>query len=231
MALLRVALVPLVAIGQTSVDHPGRPTATCSRRCLLLVGVWAVALLGAHALAAAGRVPPLHRLARVEPVVDLMALGALTYTSGGPYSEARLAFFALPLVAAFRLRPALTAAWTRGGDRRLRPDLAPAPGDAHGRGRRRDRRARALPGVGRGGRRRAVGPAGRARPAAPRRSPTSAAGWSPRRSPPRIASASGSRRCCTTRRSRTCCWRATSCATIIAATTRTPIAAPTRRWR
>ena len=44
--------------------------------------------------------------------MDLVALGALTYTSGGPYSEARLAFFALPLVAAFRLRPALTAAWT-----------------------------------------------------------------------------------------------------------------------
>ena len=66
----------------------------------------------AHALAAARRLHPLQRLARVEPIVDLVALGALTYTSGGPYSEARLAFFALPLVAAFRLRPALTAAWT-----------------------------------------------------------------------------------------------------------------------
>ncbi len=111
VALLRVALVPLLVLGQTSVDHPG-PDSDLFAPLVLLVGVWALGLLGAHALAAAGRVPPLHRLARIEPIVDLIALGALTYTSGGPYSEARLAFFALPLVAAFRLRPALTAAWT-----------------------------------------------------------------------------------------------------------------------
>jgi two-component system NarL family sensor kinase len=111
MALLRVALVPLVAIGQSAVDHPG-PDSDVFTPLLVLVGVWAVGLLAAHALAAAGRVPSMHRVARIEPVVDLVAIAALTYTSGGPYSEARLAFFALPLVAAFRLRPALTAAWT-----------------------------------------------------------------------------------------------------------------------
>jgi two-component system NarL family sensor kinase len=111
VALLRVALVPLVVLGQTAVDHPG-PDSDLFTPIVLLVALWALGLLVAHALAAAGRVHPLPRLARVEPIVDLIALGALTYTSGGPYSEARLAFFALPLVAAFRLRPALTAAWT-----------------------------------------------------------------------------------------------------------------------
>ena len=111
VALLRVVLVPLVVLGETSVDHPG-PDSDLFTPLVLLVGLWALGLLAAHALAVAGRLPPLHRLARIEPIVDLIALGALTYTSGGPYSEARLAFFALPLVAAFRLRPALTAAWT-----------------------------------------------------------------------------------------------------------------------
>lgn len=111
VALLRVALVPLVVLGQTAVDHPG-PDSDLFTPIVLLVALWALGLLVAHAMAAAGRLHPLHRLARVEPIVDLVALGALTYTSGGPYSEARLAFFALPLVAAFRLRPALTAAWT-----------------------------------------------------------------------------------------------------------------------
>jgi two-component system NarL family sensor kinase len=111
MALLRVVLVPLVAIGASAVDHP-TPDSDLFAPLLVVVAIWAVGLLVVHALAAAGRVPRPRRLARAEPVVDLLALAALTYTSGGPYSEARLAFFALPLVAAFRLQPALTAAWT-----------------------------------------------------------------------------------------------------------------------
>ena len=111
MAILRVALVPLVAIGQANVERPGPPDSDLFGPLLALVGVWAVGLLIAHLLAAAGHLPWLPRLARLEPVVDLVAIAALTYTSGGPYSEARLAFFALPLVAAFRLRPALTIAW------------------------------------------------------------------------------------------------------------------------
>jgi two-component system NarL family sensor kinase len=111
MAVLRVALVPLVAIGQANVERPGPPDSDLFGPLLALVGAWAFALLIAHALAAAGRLPWHPRLARLEPIVDLAAIAALTYTSGGPYSEARLAFFALPLVAAFRLRPALTIAW------------------------------------------------------------------------------------------------------------------------
>ena len=112
MALLRVALVPVMAVGASVVEHPGPPDSDLFGPFLALYGVWAVALLGAHLLATRGRLRRLQQLARFEPLVDVLAIGALTYLSGGPYSEARLAFFALPLVAAFRLRPALTAAWT-----------------------------------------------------------------------------------------------------------------------
>ena len=35
-----------------------------------------------------------------EPFIDLALICALVYTSGGPFSQARVAFFALPLVAA-----------------------------------------------------------------------------------------------------------------------------------
>lgn len=111
MALLRVAVVPLMAIGASAVDHPTADSDLFAP-LLALVGAWALGLLVVHALAAAGRISPPHRLVRIEPAFDLAAIAALTYTSGGPYSEARLAFFALPLMAAFRLRPALTAAWS-----------------------------------------------------------------------------------------------------------------------
>jgi two-component system NarL family sensor kinase len=43
--------------------------------------------------------------------VDLAAIVALTYTSGGPFSETGMAFFVLPLLAAARLRPEVTARW------------------------------------------------------------------------------------------------------------------------
>ncbi len=111
LALLRLALVPVLAIGQ-NVEHPGPPDSDLFGPLLAAYGVWAVTLLGAHLLAARGRLRRIERPARFEPLVDLLAIGALAYTSGGPYSEARLAFFALPLIAAFRLRPALTAAWS-----------------------------------------------------------------------------------------------------------------------
>jgi two-component system NarL family sensor kinase len=111
MAVVRVVLVPLVAVGASAVDHPGGDS-DLFPAVVAVVAVYAVALLVGHALAVAGRLSLPDWEGRVEPIVDLAAIAALTYTSGGPYSEARLAFFALPIVAAFRLRPRLTAAWT-----------------------------------------------------------------------------------------------------------------------
>ena len=64
---------------------------------------------------AAGRRPRRRpRLDRVEPFVDLAAIVALTYASGGPFSETAMAFFVLPVLAAARLRPRVTAAWSLG---------------------------------------------------------------------------------------------------------------------
>ena len=60
MALLRVALVPVIAIGESVVEHPGPPDSDLFGPLLAAYGVWALALLGAHLLAARGR---LRRLA------------------------------------------------------------------------------------------------------------------------------------------------------------------------
>ncbi len=109
MALLRVALVPLLVLGEHVIEHPPED-ADLFGPLLGAYAAWALLLLVVHARAAHGQRPPLRALGRIEPVVDLAAIAALAYTSGGAYSQARLALFALPLVAAFRLRPALTAA-------------------------------------------------------------------------------------------------------------------------
>jgi two-component system, NarL family, sensor kinase len=58
------------------------------------------------------RVP--RTLDRVEPFIDLAAIVALTYASGGPFSETAMAFFVLPVLAAARLRPTVTAGWALG---------------------------------------------------------------------------------------------------------------------
>ncbi len=104
--MVRAALVPAVLLGERLVDHPAVHGASFR---LLLAGfaLWAVAMLVVHA----GRrgLPPALR--RAEPFVDLAAIVALTYTSGGPFSETAMALFVLPLLAAARLRPGVTAAW------------------------------------------------------------------------------------------------------------------------
>jgi two-component system NarL family sensor kinase len=110
MAVLRVAVVPLLAVGENAVNHPPQHGGLFGP-LLGAFAAWALVLLAVHARAAHRHGPPLRGLGRIEPVVDLAAIAALAFTSGGAFSQARLAFFALPLVAAFRLRPALTAAW------------------------------------------------------------------------------------------------------------------------
>jgi two-component system NarL family sensor kinase len=50
------------------------------------------------------------RLALAATGVDIAAISALAVLSGGAFSHARLAFFLVPVAAAFRFRPAITAA-------------------------------------------------------------------------------------------------------------------------
>ena len=107
LAALRVALVPAVLIGERLVDHPSAHTASFPY-ILTAFAAWAVALLGLRVRGT--RLP--EGLDRVEPFVDLAGITALTYVSGGPFSETAMAFFALPVLAAARLLPRVTAGWT-----------------------------------------------------------------------------------------------------------------------
>jgi two-component system NarL family sensor kinase len=74
--------------------------------------LWAAALLVLRLAESARRARVPEVLDRIEPFVDLAAIVALTYTSGGPFSETAMAFFVLPVLAAARLSPGLTAGWT-----------------------------------------------------------------------------------------------------------------------
>jgi two-component system, NarL family, sensor kinase len=109
VALLRVALVPVVLVGERLVDHPAVHTGAFPF-LLAAFAVWAGAML---VLRLNDRAPP-AAIARAEPFVDLAAITALTYASGGPFSETAMAFFALPVLAATRLRPRVTAGWALG---------------------------------------------------------------------------------------------------------------------
>jgi two-component system NarL family sensor kinase len=103
-----VALVPVVLLGERLVDHPEVHTAAFPF-LLAAFALWALALLWIRWRGV--RTPGLDR---VEPFVDLAWVTALTYASGGPFSETATVFFALPVLAATRLRPRLTASWALG---------------------------------------------------------------------------------------------------------------------
>jgi two-component system, NarL family, sensor kinase len=105
LAGVRLALVPVVLIGEQLVDHPAEPGAGFAP-LLGAFAVWALALLALHLRQ---RAPV--ALQRAEPFVDLLAIAALSYASGGPFSATGMAFFVLPLLTAVRLRPAITARW------------------------------------------------------------------------------------------------------------------------
>jgi two-component system NarL family sensor kinase len=108
LALLRAALVPVVLLGERLVDHPEVHTSTFPF-LLAAFALWAAAMLWLRV-----RQVRMAALDRVEPFVDLAAITGLTYASGGPFSETAMAFFALPVLAATRLQPRLTAGWALG---------------------------------------------------------------------------------------------------------------------
>ena len=53
--------------------------------------------------------PISERFALVATAVDIAAITTLAALSGGPFSQARLAYFLVPVAVAFRFRPAVTA--------------------------------------------------------------------------------------------------------------------------
>ncbi|MDO8209921.1 sensor histidine kinase [Conexibacter sp. CPCC 206217] len=103
-ALIRLAALPAIYLGERLVDHP---TPRSDPFGPLLIAACAYALVAA-AVAYAPRTRQLP--SQLLALLDLGFLWALTYTSGGPFSQLRYAFFLLPIGAALLLRPALTAA-------------------------------------------------------------------------------------------------------------------------
>ncbi|MDW5593545.1 ATP-binding protein [Conexibacter stalactiti] len=103
-ALIRLAALPAIYLGERLVAHPS-PRSDPFGPLLAAATVYALLTL---ALAYWPRAPQLP--ARLLALLDVAFLWALTYTSGGPYSQLRYAFFLLPIGAALLLRPALTAA-------------------------------------------------------------------------------------------------------------------------
>jgi two-component system NarL family sensor kinase len=101
-ALLRLIAVPLLLVGEVYV--PSRePT---EGRFFVVLAVFAVYALGTLVLAVREATPAAHWMA----VADIAFAAALTYSSGGGFSQLRFAFLFPVVAVAFRARPLLTAA-------------------------------------------------------------------------------------------------------------------------
>ncbi|MEA2279725.1 MAG: two-component system, NarL family, sensor kinase [Solirubrobacteraceae bacterium] len=105
IALLRLGLVPVAVVAVAAESH-GSHTAGFA---------WVLAALCVYGAAMAAwswsAAHPL-RWPFWRATIDLSFIAALVYTSGGARSPLRFAFFVLPIGAALRLAPLVTAAWS-----------------------------------------------------------------------------------------------------------------------
>jgi two-component system NarL family sensor kinase len=104
IALLRIALVPIAALGESS-----NPPGVSSDFFPWVLGVMAVYAVLSLALTFTdvgdGWLPA------VQATLDLVFVSLLVYSTGGPHSPLRYTFYVLPVAAALRLSPWLTATW------------------------------------------------------------------------------------------------------------------------
>jgi len=103
IAWLRLIAVPLI-IAAATLPHPH------PERDAFFV---AATVVGAYALGALAWVhirPVTRTFVFAATALDVAAISVLARLSGGAFSEARLAYFLIPVAVAFRFRPALTAA-------------------------------------------------------------------------------------------------------------------------
>lgn len=109
VALLRVPAIVLIAEGDR-ISNPDEPVWFPSpEHVAFFTSVVVYLILSLGVLAWVQTRPVGRRFALATTALDIAAITALTVTSGGPYSETRLAYFVVPVVAAFRFRPSLTA--------------------------------------------------------------------------------------------------------------------------
>jgi two-component system NarL family sensor kinase len=102
LALIRVAALPVVLAGERLIAHPelkGDPFDYA-------FGATVLYALAALLLSFRGDGP--HPPRFLYAILDVIAISALAYTSGGAFSQIRYAFFVLPFGAAFLLPPRAT---------------------------------------------------------------------------------------------------------------------------
>ncbi|HTX32110.1 MAG TPA: ATP-binding protein [Solirubrobacteraceae bacterium] len=109
LALLRATLVAVILLTEPLVD--GRQLGHYAFRVMLSVA----ALYAVIGIAFALRGPQgrtAQTISRIQPGLDMLLLAGLTYASGGAFSDARKAFFVVPLAGAFSERQRETAGWS-----------------------------------------------------------------------------------------------------------------------
>ncbi len=102
VAWLRLPAIVLIALGQ-SLYHPD-PEQTGFFIALGLFSGWSACVLAWVYLRPAGQ-----RFALVTTSVDIASISVLALLSGGAFSNARPAFFLVPVAVAFRFRPLFTS--------------------------------------------------------------------------------------------------------------------------
>lgn len=109
LAVLRALLVVVIVVCEQLVDRKQIEDSWFS----VVLGIAAAyAIIGIVRAARGSHGRPARSLAHAEPVLDVLLLAGLCYTSGGAFSDVRKAFFVVPLAAAFTERPRSTASWS-----------------------------------------------------------------------------------------------------------------------
>jgi two-component system NarL family sensor kinase len=109
VAWLRLPAIVLIAVGE-HLNNPDDPVWYPSpEHGAFFVALLTYLTLSLAALAWVYLRPVSPQFALVTATLDIAAITALTVSSGGPFSESRLAYFLIPVVAAFRFLPVVTA--------------------------------------------------------------------------------------------------------------------------
>jgi two-component system NarL family sensor kinase len=102
VAWLRLPAIGLIAAGQ-QLGHPNPAPGWFAVTIVAFAG-WSAAVLAWVHLRPTG-----ERFGMIAAGVDVIAITALAALSGGPFSQARLAYFLVAVAVAFRFRPSFTA--------------------------------------------------------------------------------------------------------------------------
>jgi two-component system NarL family sensor kinase len=109
VAWLRLPAILLIATGER-LNNPDDPVWYPSpEHSAFFVALVTYLALSVAVLAWVHLRPVSQRFVLFTAILDIAAITVLTVSSGGPFSESRLAYFIVPVVAAFRFRPAVTA--------------------------------------------------------------------------------------------------------------------------